>query len=91
MWVLKKLKGSFKKENINTSGGGGGGSSSVKTTTITISLDSRMVEEAEDKVLRDRIFKEAYKHKDQKIRDFVASVDGYKKVEKLITELNIWR
>lgn len=85
MWVLKKMKGAFKKENINTSGGGGG-SSSVKTTTITISLDSHMVEEAEDKILRDRIFKEAYKHKDQKIRDFVASVDGYKKVEKLITE-----
>ena len=57
MWLLKKLKGAFKKDNINTAGGGGGGSSSSSSSTTNVTVER--VQAAEDKSLRSKILNEA--------------------------------
>ena len=86
MWVLKKMKGAFKKENINTGSSGGGGGSSHRTKTISLTLDMRMIDDAEDKILRDRIFKAAPKYKSQKVIDFISGIDGYDKIKKTVMD-----
>lgn len=83
MWLLKKLKGAFKKDNINTAGGGGGGgssSSSSSTTNVTV----ERVQAAEDKSLRSKILNEAKKYKTKNITEFIRGVDGYDKFSDMI-------
>ena len=83
MWLLKKLKGAFKKDNIDTAGGGGGGgssSSSSSTTNVTI----ERVQAAEDKSLRSKILNEAKKYKTKNITEFIRGVDGYDKFSDMI-------
>lgn len=83
MWVLKKLKGAFKKDNIDTAGGGGGGgssSSSSSTTNVTV----ERVQAAEDKSLRSKILNEAKKYKTKNITEFIRGVDGYDKFSDMI-------
>lgn len=83
MWLLKKLKGAFKKDNIDTAGGGGGGgssSSSSSTTNVTV----ERVQAAEDKSLRRKILNEAKKYKTKNISEFIRGVDGYDKFSDMI-------
>lgn len=83
MWLLKKLKGAFKKDNIDTAGGGGGGgssSSSSSTTNVTV----ERVQAAEDKSLRRKILNEAKKYKTKNITEFIRGVDGYDKFSDMI-------
>ena len=83
MWLIKKLKGAFKKDNIDTAGGGGGGgssSSSSSTTTVTV----ERVQAAEDKSLRRKILNEAKKYKTKNITEFIRGVDGYDKFSDMI-------
>lgn len=83
MWLLKKLKGAFKKDNIDTAGGGGGGgssSSSSSTTNVTV----ERVQAAEDKSLRSKILNEAKKYKTKNITEFIRGVDGYDKFSDII-------
>lgn len=83
MWLIKKLKGAFKKDNIDTAGGGGGGgssSSSSSTTNVTV----ERVQAAEDKSLRSKILNEAKKYKTKNITEFIRGVDGYDKFSDMI-------
>lgn len=83
MWLLKKLKGAFKKDNIDTAGGGGGGgssSSSSSTTNVTV----ERVQASEDKSLRSKILNEAKKYKTKNITEFIRGVDGYDKFSDMI-------
>ena len=83
MWLIKKLKGAFKKDNIDTAGGGGGGgssSSSSSTTNVTV----ERVQAAEDKSLRRKILNEAKKYKTKNITEFIRGVDGYDKFSDMI-------
>lgn len=83
MWLIKKLKGAFKKDNIDTAGGGGGGgssSSSSSTTNVTV----ERVKAAEDKSLRSKILNEAKKYKTKNITEFIRGVDGYDKFSDMI-------
>lgn len=85
MWLLKKLKGAFKKDNIDTAGGGGGGgggSSSSSSSTANITVER--VQAAEDKSLRSKILNEAKKYKTKNITEFIHGVDGYDKFSDMI-------
>nr|DAN26092.1 MAG TPA: hypothetical protein [Caudoviricetes sp.] len=83
MWLLKKLKGAFKKDNIDTAGGGGGGGSSSSSSS-TANITVERVQAAEDKSLRRKILNEAKKYKTKNITEFIRGVDGYDKFSDMI-------
>ena len=83
MWLLKKLKGAFKKDNIDTAGGGGGGGSSSSSSSTT-NVTAERVQAAEDKSLRSKILNEAKKYKTKNITEFIRGVDGYDKFSDMI-------
>lgn len=83
MWLLKKLKGAFKKDNIDTAGGGGGGGSSSSSSSTT-NVTAERVQAADDKSLRRKILNEAKKYKTKNITEFIRGVDGYDKFSDMI-------
>ena len=84
MWLLKKLKGAFKKDNIDTAGGGGGGGGSSSSSSSTANITVERVQAAEDKSLRRKILNEAKKYKTKNISEFIRGIDGYDKFSDMI-------
>lgn len=86
MWLIKKLKGSFKKDNVDSTGGGGGGSSSSSSSGSSTTVTQDKVKSSENKPLRDKIINEAKKYKTKNIKEFIRSVDGYDKLSRAIID-----
>ena len=86
MWLIKKLKGSFKKDNVDSTGGGGGGSSSSSSSGSSTTVTQDKVKSSENKPLRDKIMNEAKKYRTKNIKEFIRSVDGYDKLSRAVVD-----